>query len=190
MHDQDYRDDYYELSLRQRSGPRIRLLLQLYAWIGVLVATVASGYFLLTLLPVMLSAIQVAALIAGGVGALLAVMSRTLITFSRQRDAEALERAEEIERLASFLEVWTRFERVSKRALTAEQDNLDIHSFRSVISCLVAEGKIDKGDVVVLEEGLKTRNLIVHGAQPLSLRAAERITESLIEITRKIGATS
>ena len=161
MDDQDHMDKLYEFKGRQRSRWRVNFLLRAYSWVGVMLAIVAGGYFLLTLLSFDLSAQQRLALILAGVGALVALMSRIFIAFYNERDAEELDRTEEYERIASFLAAWQQFERVSKEVLAKEGVRLNMHSLRVVISYLHDEGKIGEEDVLILEEGLKTRNLIV-----------------------------
>ena len=186
MGDRDYINELYEFTGRQRSRRKVNFLLRAYSWIGFMLAIVAGGYFLLTLLSFDLSAQQRFALIMAGAGALVALMSRIFIAFYKERDAEELDRTEEYERLASFLAAWQQFERVSKEVLAKEGRRLNMHSLRVVISYLHDEGKIDEEDVLVLEEGLKTRNLIVHGERRVSTRVTDRVTESLVKVIRKI----
>ncbi|MDE0303407.1 MAG: hypothetical protein OXI87_00775 [Albidovulum sp.] len=106
----------------------------------------------------------------------------------RTREVEELSRAEEFERSAYFLAAWQDFERASKETLAEHNSNLNLHSPRVVISRLTEAGKIDWEDAAVLEEGLKARNLIVHGGRRVSAEIAERLTTSLVEIVRKITA--
>ena len=115
-------------------------------------------------------------------------MSRLFIAFYKERDAEELDRTEEYERLDSFLTTWQQFERVSKEILEREGKRLNMHSLRVVISYFHDEGKIDEEDVLVLEEGLKIRNLIVHGERRVPSRVTERVTESLVEVIQKIDS--
>ena len=187
MDDQDYTYKIDDLGVRQRSRRRFDLLLRTYSWFGLLLAIVAGGYFFLTLLPFDLSVLQQSALIMAGVGALLSLLSRTLVTFYKEREAESLERTQEHERLVDFLAVWAEFERVSKKVLSEEGGDLNLHSFRSVISCLYSEGKIDTKDAMILEKGLRMRNSIVHGERSTSTRVTARLTTSLVEVIRKIA---
>ena len=186
MDDRDYMTKLYEFTGRQRSRRRVDFLLRAYSWMGLMLAVVGGGYFLFTLLSFDLSAQQRFALILAGAGALVALMSRLFIAFYKERDAEELDRTEEYERLDSFLSAWQQFERVSKEILEKEGRRLNMHSLRVVISYLHDEGKIDEEDVLVLEEGLKTRNLIVHGERRVPRRMTERVTESLVEVIQKI----
>ena len=186
MNDQDYMDNLYHLQRQRRLNNRIKFLLRTYSSVGVLLAIVAGAYFLLTLFPFDLSMQQILALMGAGTGILLSLMSRTLIVFYRERAALDIEREEESEKLAFFLNAWAQFEHVSKEVLLEQADDLNIHSLRSVISRLYAEGKIDKQDLSLLESGLKMRNAIVHGKHPMPARTTEDLTASLVELTRKI----
>lgn len=187
MDHQDYSVKLYELNLRRRSRRRFNLILRAYSWLGLLLSIVAGGYFLLTLLRFDLSEQQQLALMTAGVGALLSLMSRILITFYKEREEEDLERRIEYERLDYFLTEWLRFERVSKEVLAEQGGDRNVHSLRSVISSLYTEGKIEGEDVLVLEEGLKIRNSIVHGERLVPASVTERLTTSLGEVIRKIA---
>ena len=186
MDNQEYTDKLNQLKGRRRSRRKVNLLLRTYSWMGVFLAIIAGGYFLSTLFSFELTSNQRLALMMAGVGLLLSLMSTILINFYRAKDADELYQAEEQERLADFLAAWAQFERVSKRIMAQDEDQINIYSLRSVISRLHTEGIIDEKDVVVLEEGLRTRNSIVHGEHPMSARATERTTDSLVEIIRKI----
>lgn len=186
MEHHDYTDKLYHLSGRQRSRRRLDLLLKAYSWLGFFLAIVASGYFLLTLLPFDLSMQQRLALMVAGVGALLSLMSRVLVSLFQIRDAEEIELAQEYERLNDFLAAWARFERASRDTLAGQGHDRNTHSLRTLISFIFKEGKIDREDVAVLEECLIARNSILHGKRPMSLSFTERLTASLVKVTKKI----
>ena len=187
MERDEYKDAFYELSRRRRVRRRLDLLLRAYSVMGLLIAILAGGYFLLTLLPFELTINQLMALLFAGVGIALAFMSRTLMIFRKERESEELDRLNEYESLSLFLDTWARFERTSKEVLEKEGEEYNKHSLRAVISRLYEEGKIDKGDVIALEEALQTRNAVVHGERPLSTKVAEKITDSLVDIIKKIA---
>ncbi len=186
MDRREYSDTLYELGKRRRSRRRINLILRTYTSFGLLLSIVAGGFFLLTLLPFDLSNQQQWSLMAAGVGVLLSLMSRFLITFYKEREAETLERITEYERLGHFLSAWAEFERVSRKMLADQGVDRKVHSLRSIISFLYRMEKIDREDVFVLEEGLKIRNSIVHGERLTSARVTERLTNFLGEVIRKI----
>ena len=190
-----YNEAFYELNKQRRMRRRkFDLLLRTYSLGGFSIAILAGGYFLFSILPFEFSMRQQMSLIIAGVGLFLAFMSRTLIILRKERETEEIERIreEEIERIreyesiASFLDTWARFERVSKDALSKEADDFNRHSLRSVISRLHEDGKLDETDILALEEALQTRNSIVHGERPFSTKISEKITESLVEIIKKI----
>ena len=81
------------------------LMLQAYSIVGVLVALFAVGYLVLTFLPFELSVQQQMASAFVGVGIALALTSRILILFRKEREAAELERLKEYEHIATFLEV-------------------------------------------------------------------------------------
>lgn len=187
MEREDYNEASYEFSKRRRMRRKLDRLLQAYSLMGLLMAIFAGGYLVLTLLPFELSFKQQYALMLAGIGIALALMSRTLMVFRRERESEEVERLREYESLSLFLDTWARFERTSKEMLSREGEEVNIHSLRSVISRLYEEGKIDKNDVTTLEEALQTRNLIVHGERLLSTKVSDKITDSLVEIIKKIA---
>ena len=186
MDERDYRNELREFRGRRRSRRRVYFFLRAYSWAGFLLAIIGGVYFSLTLFPFDLSEQQRIALIFSGAGALLALMSRAFIAFYKESDAEELDRTEEYESVASFLAAWQEFERVSKETLEREGRHQNTHSLRVVISYLHDKGKIDEDDVQILEEGLKTRNLILHGERWVPMRISDRVEESLVEVIRKI----
>lgn len=187
MERDDYNNAFFEISSRRRVRRRIDVLLRAYSLMGVLIAILAVGYFMLTLLPFELSQRQQMALMVAGVGVALALMSRTLIIFRKEGESEELERLNEYQNFASFLDTWARFERVSKELLVKEGEEFNRHSLRSVISRLFEEGKIDKRDLAILEEALQARNSLVHGDRSLPTDLVEKITDALLEVIKKIA---
>ena len=190
MDQQSYSDALHKLSARRRFRSRVHLLMRVYSWIGLLLSIVAGGYFLLTLLPFALSEQQQLALMVAGVGVLLSVMSKILVTFYKAKETGELERQLEDHGLDDFLVIWARFERVGKRVLEDKGSDHNVHSLRSVFSSLYDDGKINREDLHVLEDGLRFRNAIVHGNRVASTRAMEHLTTSLEEIVRKIAPSA
>ncbi|MGJ8698243.1 MAG: hypothetical protein ACSHYF_18120 [Verrucomicrobiaceae bacterium] len=186
MERDDYSEALYDLGKRRRMRRKLDLLLRAYSLMGLLMAILAGGYFLVSLLPE-LTKNQQMALMFSGVGIALALMSRTLLILRREREAGEVERMTEYESVASFLDTWARFERISKEALSKEGEEFNRHSLRSVISRLHEDGKLDSSDVLALEEALQTRNLIVHGERPFSTKIAQTVTDSLLDIIKKIA---
>lgn len=167
--------------LRRR---KMELVLRMYSLLGVLMAILSAGYFVQTLLPFTLSEQQKTALLIIGVGLVLATMSRALLVFYREREAE---RMAERERLLTLLDAWSSFETVSKRVLDQQGEKFDQHSVRSIISKLQSDGKINDADVRIIEEALGARNAIVHGQRSLSPSFTKRVTDVLLSIVQKIA---
>jgi hypothetical protein len=186
MEREDFKGTFSGITNRRSARRKLDLLLRAYSLVGALTAILAGGYFLVTLLPYTLSAHQRNALLVVGIGITLAFMSRTLMILRKERDFEELVRMKEYESLASFLDAWARFERISKEVLAERGEDFNRLSLRSVISRLHEEGKINNADVLALEEALQTRNAIVHGERNFSSKLTEQITNSLIEIVKKI----
>ena len=171
----------------RNSRKKIDLILRIYSLMGLLIAVLAGGYFVLTLLPFKLSNNQQIALMFIGVGIALAFMSRTLIILRKERDISETERLKEYQTISEFLGTWSQFEIASKEALRQHDKDVNIHSLRAVISKLHEEEKIDNADVQALDEALHTRNEIVHGNRPLSSIVARQVTDTLLEIIKKIS---
>ncbi len=187
MERERYNEAFYDLGKRRRMRRKLDFILRAYSLMGLLLAIMAGGYFLLTLLPFELSIEQQVSLMIAGIGIALALMSRTMIVLRKEREVEEMEKMSEYESVTSFLDTWVRFERISKETLEKDNEDFNRHSLRSVISRLYEEGKLDKNDVIALDEALQTRNSIVHGERPFSAKVAEKVTESLIEIIKKIA---
>lgn len=163
------------------------MILRVYSILGFLIAIFSGAYFLLTLLPYELNREQQLALLVSGVGIALALLSRTIIIFRKQREEEELSKIKEYERISTFLDAWSQFEIISKHVLGNEDDPHAKLSLRSIISRLYEDNKINKADVFALEEALQTRNSIVHGEKPWSSELTGKVTDALIEIIRKIS---
>ncbi len=174
------------LSKRIFYRKKFDLILRAYSTIGVLIAIFAGAYFLLTLLPYDLNSEQQLALMVSGIGIALALLSRTIIVLRREREEEEISRLKEYEKVAAFLDTWSQFERVSKEVLSKDDETFSKHSLRTVIKRLYEEGKINKVDVLALEEALQMRNSIVHGERPWSSGLTGKVTDVLVEIIRKI----
>jgi hypothetical protein len=174
-------------SRKRRKLRKIISILRAYSFMGILIALLGVGYFVSTLLPGELSTQQKMSLVVVGTGIVLAIMSRAAIILWKEREEEKRESFKEYERMSDFLNTWARFEMESKKALKNEGEDLNRHSLRSIISRLHEEGKIDKTDVMALEDVLQARNSFVHGGRPLSATYAEKITDILIEIIKKIA---
>ena len=187
MDSPDYTRTLLQLRRQRSRRHRIGVLLRTYSWLGLLMSIVAIGYFLLASLPVPLSREQALALAVAGVGGLLSIMSRTLIVYFKEREEEEAVHALEFERVERFLFAWRQFERASKNLVAKQDDDLEVHSLRAVISALYDGGVLDLEDMIVLEEGLEARNSIVHSDRPTSARAMDRLTASLTAISRKIA---
>lgn len=187
MERDEFSEAFYQLSKRRSMQRKLDRLLRAYFSMGLLMAILSAGGFVLTLLPFELSGMQLSLLGMTGVGIALALMSKTVVILRKGRESEELERLREYGTLSAFVSAWARFERTSKEVLAREGEEFNKHSLRSVISRLHEEGRIGDGDVSVLEEALLARNLIVHGGRPLSVKVAETITDSLAEIINKIA---
>ena len=187
MDQQAYGDALHKISVRRRLRSRFHLLMRVYSRFGLLLSIVAGSYFLFTLLPFDLSGQQQVALMAAGMGVLLSVMSKTLTTLYEARETEELERDLADYGLDNFLVVWSTFERVGKQALADDGSDRNLHSLRSVFASLYDNGKINREELHVLEDGLRVRNAIVHGDRVASMRVVKHLTMSLDEIVRKIA---
>ena len=179
-----------EFTERLKNRLKLNLFLRVYAFMGLLIAILAGAYFILTLLPLTLTAQQRITLVVAGTGIALAVTSWAVVVLRKSRESEEMDRLKEQAALSLLLDTWARFERTGKEALTKEGVAFDPHSLRSMFSLLYEEGKIDKNDLIRLEEALKTRNAIVHGQIPPSSDfndVIKAITSDLIEVIKKMG---
>jgi len=175
------------LNKRLHLRKKFDFILRAYSTIGWLIAIFAAAYFLLTLLPHEPTREQQIALMISGIGVALALLSRTLIALRKEKEEEEILRLREYEKVEAFLDTWAQFERISKDVLSKENEKFNKSSLRSVISRLYEEEKINKADVLALEEALQTRNLIVHGERRWSSELTGKVTDVLIDIIKKIA---
>jgi hypothetical protein len=178
-------------SLRMQSGQRslrrrLNVILRLYSALGFLMAILAGGYLLFSLVSVNLTFSQQLALAIAGTGLALGVLSRSLFELRKERDKYEAERREQLDAISSIVEAWARFEAASKMALEERDRDINRLSPRAVISRLHSEGKIDESDLLVLENALQTRNLLVHGSETISPTMAQRTSFLLRQVTDKL----
>ena len=186
MERDDYSEALYLLRARRRVQHKLEFMLRAYSLMGLLMAILAGGYVIVTLLPIQFTTDQIAALMTTGVGIALGLMSWMLLILRKARESVGLEEISEYETVTSFLDTWARFEQISKESISFEDEEFNLHSLRSVISRLYEEDKLDKRDLIALEEALQARNSIVHKGGPFPTRYAETLTDSLVEIIKKL----
>lgn len=150
---------------RSSSRKRIEFILRVYAALGALTAVLALGYFLVSVFAIELTSQQRLALLTSGVGVMLAVMSRLLIAFSRERDAELREKHRSYEQRFDFVIAWEQFERLARILLGENGDDEDESSkpMRVVLAELVERNLVGPTDLVLVERALGIRNMLAHG---------------------------
>jgi hypothetical protein len=150
---------------RNSSRKRIEFILRVYSALGALTAVLALGYFLVSVLSVELTSQQTLALLISGVGVMLAVMSRLLIAFGRERDAERKEKRQSYEQRFEFVIAWNQFERLARVLLGddgADEDGSD-KPMRVLLSDLVKRNLVEPEDLALVERALAIRNMLAHG---------------------------
>lgn len=207
---EDNREMFMYINRRFNFLRKLRFVSKLYSALGLSLSVISSGYFIFTLFPYDLSREQRVALLAAGVGVMMAVLSRILILFEREREAEMFSNFKTYEKIMKFLDAWGKFEKVSKDVLSKDKyyigynkfddykkiDTYNKYSLRSIVKNLYDEKKIGETDVIALEEALKARNLIVHGENFSSLYSPKSFlfskdidikTDALDNIVRKLS---
>lgn len=160
---------------------RVRLILRMYSVLGLMVSVGAIGYFLLTFLPVDLTLNQRLAVIVAGVGLLLSLTSILMLEYY----AATLVVREQEWQQAEFIKTWIDFEQASRAAI-GDEEKYTRSSIRSILKELRDEGKITDDDLELLEDALKARNSIVHGARTVSQKVLDNMTSSLSTIIRQL----
>ena len=185
MEQTNFSKAFYELNKSRKQQKKLDLFLNVYSLLGLLIALLAVGYFVLTTFEPTKE--QQITLTIAGIGVALAFMSRTLLLLCKNQAAEEMENTIQYNEIASLLSTWDNFARVGKETLSKENHAFNRHSLKSMIGRLYEEGKINKNDIMALEKALQIRNAIVHGEKYFSIIFTKKITKSLEALTNQIS---
>lgn len=181
-----YEEALWESNKRFYTQRKIELILKLYMLVGIITAVFGVAYFLLSTLDIELSKSQINALLISGVGFTVAIMSWGMIIVRRERLHYEQQRERSMDTVAEFLRYWAKFENIGKDVLEKEHREFNKYSIREIMELLYKEGKIDKADILALEEAIQLRNSVVHKGDELPYEKAKKYIDVLAQVIQKV----
>lgn len=174
-----------ELDRSYSSKNRIKLILRLYSYLGILTAIISILYFMLSLYDYRLSANQQIAVMTAGVGLVVSIFSKIYNEILKDREKEQLSRKNELEKISNFILDWATFERTTYTTLE-KYFPVTKFSIKQNIRTLYDENIISDREYINLEKALDIRNRTVHGEIESTQENLDKYSELINEVIDKI----
>lgn len=176
----------FELDFSYRKKNRLKLILRLYSFIGIIMALVAIIYFVISYYGLNLNSNQRLALMFAGVGLVLSLMSKLYSEILKEREKEQEARRIELNKISHFVLNWATLERTIYSILERNEPNISKFGIKRNIRLLFEQEIISDREFINLERALDLRNKIVHGHTSASSEELDRYSEQLNEVVDKI----
>lgn len=176
----------HELAFSYRRKNRLKLILRLYSFIGILSALVAVIYFVISYYEFNLTSNQRLALMFAGVGLLLSLMSKFYSEIIKEREKEQEIRRVELNKISHFVLNWATLERTIYSILEKYEPNISKFSIKRNIRLLFDEEIISDREFINLERALDLRNKVVHGHTTSNSDELDRYSEQINEVIDKV----
>lgn len=176
----------FELDFSYRKKNRLKLILRLYSFIGIIMALVAIIYFVISYYGLNLNSNQRLALMFAGVGLVLSLMSKLYSEIIKEREKEQEARRIELNKISHFVLNWATLERTIYSILERNEPNISKFGIKRNIRLLFEQEIISDREFINLERALDLRNKIVHGHTTASSEELDRYSEQLNEVVDKI----
>ncbi len=175
------------LSGKYKSRARLRQILKIYQILGILIALFGILYFVFTTIKIELTTTQLFSIVLGGSGITLAVLSKILTDYLKEKDKENEKRRSEVENVSSYIFTWTIFERALRNFVEMQEANINKHSFRTQLEFLYKAKFLTDKDMLMIERSLEFRNLILHEGALINSDKLRESTEILNSVTEKLN---
>lgn len=176
----------YEIAFSYRKKNRLKLILRLYSFIGILTFIVAIIYFGISYYEFNLTSPQRIALMAAGVGLVLSLMSRFYIEIIKEREKEQEARRIELNKISQFVLNWATLERTIYSVLDQNESNISKYGIKRNIRLLFEKQIISDREFINLERALDLRNKIVHGHTSATSEELDIYSEQINEVIDKV----
>jgi len=164
-------------------------VLRAYMVFGVLASVLGVGYFLLTLVADRLTWEQSMSLIVAGIGALLGITSRFMLSIRRQSEAKREQEAMQLRDLYLFLDTWMELEEAAHSALVRRGIGSVPSSIGRTATLLLEEGLLSASQGTFLREALILRNSVVHEGNVPPPDFMEPMLSSLQNVIKELNST-
>lgn len=175
-----------EISSSYRKKNRLKLVLRLYSFLGLLFSVLAIIYFAISYYEFDITPSQRLTLMFAAVGLVVSLMSKFYSEIINERENEQKIRVDEINKISHFVLDWATLERTIYSILEKSDQNVSKFGIKRNIQLLFEEQIISDREFINLERALDMRNKIVHGYTPATSDELERYSELLNEVIDKI----
>lgn len=175
-----------ELTFSYRRKNRIKLILRLYSFLGILTSVIAIIYFAISYYEFNLTPPQRFALTLAGVGLLLSLMSKFYSEIIKEQENEREARRIELNKISQFVLDWATLERTIYSILERNESNISKYGIKRNIRLLFDEQIISDREFINLERALDLRNKIVHRHTSATSEELDRYSEQINEIIDKV----
>lgn len=176
----------YRLQKDYHRKNRLRLILKTYMFLGIIASAIGLMYFVFSFYELKINGTERVALLVSGVGMLLALVSKFVAEYSKEREKEMTKRQDELLKNHNFIHSWKNLERSVLNTLEFKNLSRSSVSIGKNLRTLYMEKLITNRDLVNLERALELRNRIVHDFIVPDLDEVEKRTEQVEIITDKI----
>lgn len=176
----------HELDFSYRKKNKLKLVLRLYSFIGIMTSLIALIYFVISYYEFNLSSNQRLALMVSGVGLLLSLMSKFYSEIIKEREKEQEARRIELNKISQFVLNWATLERTIYSILEKNESNISKYGIKRNLRLLFEEQIISDREFINLERALDLRNKIVHGHTTATSDELDRYSEQINEVIDKV----
>ena len=176
----------WESEKRYQMKRRVDNILKIYMLLGGIGTIFGMAYFILTMLEINFSDTQLVALLIAGISFALTIASYGMLLIRKERLIYDVEVKNNLDTASDFLRYWAKFENASKDALEKENRKYNKYSIREILELLYEEKKIDKSDLMSLEEAIQIRNSLVHKGDTISPERAKKYINLLTDVIHKV----
>ncbi len=175
-----------ELEFSYKRKNRIKLILRLYSFVGILTSVLAIIYFAISYYGYNLTSPQRFALMLAGIGLLLSLLSKFYSEIIKEQEKEREARRIELNKISQFVLDWATLERTIYSILERNESNISKYGIKRNIRLLYDEQIISDREFIELERALDHRNKIVHGHTPATSEELDRYSEQINEVIDKV----
>ncbi|WP_338359891.1 hypothetical protein [Yeosuana marina] len=179
-------DINYRIKESHKQKNRVRFILKFYSFFGLIIAIISLIFFISSFYELKLDFEQTFALILGGVGLFVALISKFYVELTKEREKEKNERKKELENISNFIITWSTLERATNHFFVLKRLANNKYAIGRNLQQLSERGIINMRDYLTLEKALEIRNRIVHDNIISSNEDLEKLSDEVIRITDKI----
>ncbi|NML61630.1 hypothetical protein HHL21_11170 [Massilia sp. RP-1-19] len=184
----EFNGDLWEVEARQRASRTFQQAVEVTAAVGVLTGLNALAYYVFRQTEVDLWGADRFILALAWMGFELATIAALFLYFKKQSNVVRQERRRYLAIASEFLAQWTRFEILGQSKLKSMAIEVYPWSVREIIRTLVSVNAMGADDMAMVEEALRTRDVLVHVRAQIDAADLTRISDRLRELATRLDS--